>query len=99
MLSLFAPRSVAAGLKEKAKRELDEMLANGIVEPVEEPTEWCSGLTIAPKAGGKIRLSVDLTNFNKSVEREIYPLPRVNEMLSQLSEGKMFSKFDANSGF
>jgi hypothetical protein len=95
----YAPRSIAAGLKERARSEIDDMLAKGIIETVEEPTEWCSALTIAPKPGGKIRLCVDLTNLNKSVRREVYPLPRVSEMLSQLAEGKMFSKLDANSGF
>ena len=96
---LFTPRPIAAGLKDQAKRELDQMLASGIIEPVDQPTEWCSGLTIAPKPGGKIRMCVDLTNLNKSVKREIYPLPRISEMLSNLSEGSVFSKLDAYSGF
>ena len=96
---LFSPRSIAAGLREQAKRELDDMLKDGIIEPVEVATDWCSGLTIAPKKGGKIRMCVDLTNFNKGVKREIYPLPRISEMLSKLSQGVLFSKLDANSGF
>jgi len=53
------------------------MLCKGIKEPVEWPTEWCSALTIAPKAGGKIRKCVDLTSLNKLVKREVHPLPRV----------------------
>jgi len=44
-------------------------------------------------------MCVDLTNLNKGVRREIYPLPRISDMLSELSEGVMFSKLDANSGF
>ena len=96
---LCAPRPIAAGLKEKAKQELDRMLDLNVIEPVEEPTEWCSGLTIAPKSNGKIRMCVDLTMLNKGVQRELYPLPRVSEMLSQLSKGRLFSKLDANSGF
>jgi len=96
---LCAPRTIAAGLKDKAKLELDKMLKLDVIEPVEEPTEWCSGLTIAPKSNGKIRMCVDLTMLNKGVQRELYPLPRVSDMLSQLSRGKVFSKLDANSGF
>lgn len=96
---LFAPRPIAAGLREKAKEELDKMLELGVIEPIEKPTTWCSGLTIAPKAGNKIRMCVDLTNLNKGVRREVYPLPKVSDMLSKLSEGVMFSKLDANSGF
>ena len=98
-LKLFAPRTIAAGLKDKAKEELDSMLKQRVIEYVEEPTEWCSGLTIAPKANGGIRMCVDLQALNKGVKREIYPLPKVNEIIAQLAEGRYFSKLDANSGF
>ena len=96
---LFSPRSIAAGLREQAKQEIDNMLRDGVIKTVEDARGWCSGLTIAPKPGGKIRLCVDLTNLNKGIRREIYPLPRISDMLSKLSEGVMFSKLDANSGF
>ena len=33
------------------------------------------------------------------MEHELYPLPRVSDMLSQLSAGRVFSKLDANSGY
>jgi len=94
---LCAPRSIPVGLRDKAKLELDNMLKLEVIEPVEEPTEWCSGLTIAPKANGNIRMCVDLTILNKGVARELYPLPRVSDMLSKLCEGTIFSKIDANS--
>ena len=96
---LMTPRNIAAGLREKVKDEIDKMLLMKVIEPVEIPTEWCSGLTIAPKPNGAIRLCVDLTRLNKGVKREMYPLPRVSDMLSRLSEGTIFSKMDANSGF
>ena len=98
-MRLYAPRSIAAGLREKAKVELDRMLTMGVIEPVEEPTQWCSELTIAPKPNGSIRMCVDLTALNRGVKREVYPFPIVREMLSKLAEGKVFSKLDANSGF
>lgn len=94
-----APRSIAAGLKEKAHQEILKMLELGVIEPVEEPTDWCSGLTIAPKAGGKIRMCVDLTRLNRGVKRELYPLPRVSDLMAKLAQGIIFSKVDANCGF
>jgi transposase InsO family protein len=96
---LCAPRPIAAGLRDKAKLEINRMLGLDVIEPVENPTEWCSGLTIAPKPNGAIRMCVDLTQLNKGVKRELYPFPRVSDMLSRLSEGRVFSKLDANSGF
>ena len=56
---------------------LDKMLDRDVIEPVDEPTEWCSGLTIVPKPSGMIRMCVDLTVLNKDVERTAYPLPKV----------------------
>ena len=62
---LYAPRPIAAGLRQKAKKELDKMLEDGVLEPIEQATDWCSGLTIAPKSNGKIRMCVDSTNLNR----------------------------------
>ena len=54
---------------------------------------------VVPKSNGKVRICVDYTKFNKSVCRELHILPTVDETLSKLSEAKVFSKLDANSGF
>ena len=51
------------------------MLKLNVIRPVDVPTEWCFGLTIAFKADGKIRMCVDLTMLNCGVQRELYPLP------------------------
>ena len=75
------------------------MQSEGIISKIDEPTAWCSGMVVIPKANGKIRICVDLTHLNKSVQREKYPLPRVDETLAQLKGAKVFSKLDAMSGF
>ena len=65
---LYSPRSIPVGLREKAHARLQELLAQGVISEVEEPTAWCSGLTIAPNANNDIRLCVDLTRLNKCVQ-------------------------------
>ena len=52
-----------------------------------------------PKKNGKVRICVDFTALNRNVCRERYILPTVDESLTKLSEGKVFSTLDANSGF
>ena len=96
---IFSPRPIPIGLRDQAKQEINKMLELNVIRPVDVPTEWCFGLTIAFKADGKIRMCVDLTMLNRGVQRELYPLPRVSDMLSQLSTGQLFTKLDANSGF
>ena len=42
---------------------------------------------------------VDLKSLNRSVLREVHPLPKEDETLAQLTGTRIFSKLDANSGF
>ena len=48
---------------------------------------------------GAVRICVDLRPLNKSVQREVHPLPKVDETLAQLKGASLFSKLDANSDF
>lgn len=56
-------------------------------------------VVVVPKKSGKVRICVDLKPLNKSVMRETYPIPKVDDTLAQLAGAKVFSKLDANSGF
>ena len=42
---------------------------------------------------------MDLKPLNESVLREIHPLPKVEDLLAQMSDAKVFSRLDANAGF
>lgn len=95
----FAPRRIPIPLMENVKKKLEALVEDDVVEPVDEPTEWCAPLVTVPKPDGDIRLCVDLTHLNKSVEREIHQMPVVEHTLGQLAGAKIFSKLDANSGF
>ena len=48
---------------------------------------------------GKVWICVSLKPLNRSVRREVHPLPKVDETLAQLARAKVFLKLDANSGF
>ncbi|KAK9737883.1 RNase H-like domain found in reverse transcriptase [Popillia japonica] len=47
----------------------------------------------------KIRISTDFTQLTKSVKREAYQLPSVEETLGKIQDRKVFSKLDGSSGF
>jgi transposase InsO family protein len=93
------PRRVAAARREPLKLELERMSKLGVIERVDEPTEWCSPCIVVPKHNGKIRVCVDFTKLNVAVKRELHPLPVIEETLARLSGAKVFSKLDANSGY
>ena len=80
-LCLNVPRRVPVGLRDATRKELERMESMGLIEKVERPAEWCSGMVVAPKFNGKVRLVVDLTQLDKSVRRESFPLPRLEDTL------------------
>ena len=71
----------------------------GVISPISQPMEWCAGMVVVPKPGGKVRICVDLTRLNENVRREQHILPAVDQTLAQIAGAKVFSKLDANSGF
>ena len=48
----------------KVQKELLRMQQQGIIVPVDEPTDWCAGLVVVPKSSGAVRLCVDYTPLN-----------------------------------
>ena len=97
--SLMTPRRVALPLLPKVKEEVLRMEKLGVISPVNEPTEWCSGMVVVPKPNGSVRICVDLMKLNENAMRQRHIMPSVEQTLAQLNEAKLFSKLDANFGF
>ena len=70
-------RKIALALIPKLDKELDSMLADGIIVPVEEPTDWANSLVVREKPNGSLRVSLDLRDLNKAIRREHYQQLRV----------------------
>ncbi len=51
------------------RKELDSLVAQGIIEPIEEASEWLHPIVIVPKKGSsEIRMCVDFTRLNRFVK-------------------------------
>ena len=97
--AVYTARSVSIPLMKPVKEELDRMEAEGVIEKVTEPTEWCSPMVTAPKKSGKVRICVDLRKLNRGVKRERFMLPTSEEITAELSGSTVFSSLDAEAGF
>ena len=97
--AIYTPRKVPLPLRQKVQNELARMESLGIISKVDTPTPWCAGMVVVPKKDKTVRICVDLKPLNQSVLRETHPLPKVDDTLAQLTNAKVFSKLDANSGF
>ena len=51
------------------------------------------------KKDGTLRLCIDYRRLNKVTVKNIYPLPRIDDLFDQLKGAKVFSKIDLRSGF
>ena len=96
---LTTPRRVPLPLMKQVQKEIKRIEQLDVIEPVDELTEWCSPIVVVPKADGRVWICVDLTRLNQAVLQEVYQMPTVEETLGSLTEGSVFSKLDANSGF
>ena len=46
-----------------------------------------------------VRICVDIRRTNKAIQREILPIPTVDELLEEINGSKIFSKLHINTGF
>lgn len=90
---------VPISLKAKVKSKLHELEEQKVIQKVEEPTSWVSRMVVASKKSGDIRLCIDPQQLNKALKRELHPLPIMDDVLPELSNAKVFSRFDLRNGY
>ena len=75
------------------------LLSLGVIEQVDEPTQWCAPIVVASCKAQGIWLCVDLSQLNESVMHERHVLPYVDQVLAQLAGAQVFSKLDCYNAF
>ena len=84
---------------EALKKELNRLCKLGVIEPSKSP--WSSPIILLKKKGntGEYRLLSDLRRLNTIAKSYNYPLPNVEELLSSITEGSIFSCLDLRQSF
>lgn len=81
-------------LKPKIEDELNRLLREGVIEPIQNP-KWSTPVVPVIKSTGAIRLCGDYkVTINTALHDHPYPIPAVNQLLSNLNGGKYFAKID-----
>ena len=90
-------RNINPKLAPLIKKELEKMLAAGIIRPVRHTT-WVSNLVIVRKKSGEIRICIDFRNLNQASLKDNYPLPNMENLLQIVTSAGMLSMLDGFSG-
>jgi len=66
--AIHVPRPIPFPRRKMADEALKQMLEDGVIKKVEEPTPWVAPMVVVPKSDqNKVRICTDYTELNKHV--------------------------------
>ncbi|GJZ49284.1 putative nucleotidyltransferase, ribonuclease H [Tanacetum coccineum] len=77
--------------------QLQELLDKGFIRPSSSP--WGAPILFVKKKDGSMRMCIDYRELNKVTVKNVYPLPRIDDLFDQLQGARWFSKIDLRSGY
>ena len=82
---------------EELERQLREYVGNEWIRPSQSP--YGAPIHFVKKKDGTTRMRTDYRALNKITKKNVYPLPRIDELLDRLEGAKFFTKIDLRQGY
>ncbi|QRW18621.1 Retrotransposable element Tf2 protein [Rhizoctonia solani] len=79
------------------KQHIDEELATGKIRP--STSSAGAPVMFVKKADGSLQLVVDYQKLNNVMHKNVYPLPRQDNLMAKLRHAKLFTKLDLRWGY
>ncbi len=76
---------------------LEDMEARGIIEP--STAAWLSPIVLVNKPDGTKRMCLDYRKVNQHLATDIYPLPRLNELVERASGHQFYTTLDLKEAY
>ena len=90
---VFAPKQDNA-----IKEEVQKLTTAKFIREVYYPDQLAN-VVIVKKANGKWRMCVDFTDLNKACPKDIYPLPRIDQLVDSTADHQLLSFMEAFLGY
>ena len=91
------PRRLPYAYREKTRKQIAEMLDQGIITPSRSP--WASPIVLVKKKDGTFRFCIDYRKLNSVAIRDARPLPRIDDLLEALNGSSISSTLDLRQGY
>ena len=92
-----AVRRTPFAIRTEVARQLENMQSQGVIQPSSSP--WASPVVLVRKKDGSLRFCIDYRHLNLVTKPDVFPLPRMDDLLDQLGQSKFFSTLDLASGY
>ena len=79
------------------KEEIDKLLEAGVIR--NSHSSWLALIIVVPKGDGGKHLIIDYRALNKVMRKFIWPMPKVEDIFSQLNGAKYFSTLDLRARY
>ena len=92
-------RNVPYSMREKVDVEIDRLVKEGILEPVQF-SEWGTPIVPVLKKDNTVRICGDYRlTVNQACKLDKYPIPRIKDLYTKLAGGKVFTKLDMSQAY
>ena len=91
------PYPIAMKHYQWVKEEIDKLLEAGVIR--NSHSSWSAPIIVVPKGDGGTCLVIDYRALNKVTRKFVWPMPKVEDIFSQLNGAKYFSTLDLRAGY
>ena len=92
------PIRVSVSERRVIAEKVDKFIRQGLAQPSTSP--WAASVVLVKKKREQdYRFCVDYRRLNSVTKRDVYPLPRIDDVLDRLAGAKWFASIDLLSGY
>ena len=91
------PYPIAMKHYQWVKEEIDKLLEAGVIR--NSHSSWSAPIIVVLKIDGGKHLVIDYRALNKVTRKFVWPMPKVEDIFSQLNGAKYFSTLDLRAGY